>query len=392
MLTLWLSSLNRLDSRLRKKQNAEKLEADKKLLTSQKSDLEETVSQLETSFNHEREQWMHQQQQLEHYIQQLRYERDEAIRTKTVETGELRRMNNLLKDRVRDLERQNGARSYATNASDGFSNDFTNFRALDLEDSWDDEFSLINSDELKMDETESLQRQATPRPTTSSNQPSASTSATKSLDVKINAAFSWETFYMCLLSGAFIMSQAGSKPASAASSAAVVTSNMPTMSDEYRAEAGNVLQAVLASGPDGAHEVLPSRPAPGVDNDFGSTLPDADFARMGPGPHTSESTLDSLHTSLTTPSRHQQDIAAFSLSAASYNHIANADGVFDNDDDHVDVKPTRLQQLFSVMQAERDGIEKRSGFGSKARERSILLDRVPEKVLRDFREMIAGVE
>jgi len=33
-----------------------------------------------------------------------------------------------------------------------------------------------------------------------------------------------------------------------------------------------------------------------------------------------------------------------------------------------------------------------SGLSGKARERSVLLDRVPEKVLRDFREMIARVE
>jgi hypothetical protein len=108
--------------------------------------------------------------------------------------------------------------------------------------------------------------------------------------------------------------------------------------------------------------------------------------------------LDSLHNTLTTPSRHQQAAAAFSLSAVSYNHIVNADGAFDDDDDDddddevVDAKPTRLQQLFADIQAGKDGIERMSGMGSKARERSVLLDRVPEKVLRDFRDMIARVE
>ena len=195
---------------------------------------------------------------------------------------------------------------------------------------------------------------------------------------------------MCLLSGALIVSQAGSKAGTAASSAAIVAPNIPSLSDDYRAEAGNVLNAVLASGPEAAHEMLPSRPTPSMDsNNFPTTVSGSELSRMTPqGP---SSSLDNLHSTLTTPSRQQQATAAFSLSAASYNHITNADGVFD-DDEIAEVKPTRLQQLFASMQAERDGIEKRTGLGGKARERSVLLDRVPEQVLRDFRdfrEMIA---
>ncbi|KIW99618.1 uncharacterized protein Z518_11031 [Rhinocladiella mackenziei CBS 650.93] len=377
-----------LDSRQRKKTHTERLEQEKKLFASQKAEMEDTIAHLETTLAHEREQWVHQRQQYEQFIQQIRYDRDEAIRTKTLETAELRRMNNILKDAVRDLERQQNARAFSANTSDAFSNDFSTFRTLDLDDNWEDEFSLINSEDLKMEEPDSIQRQATPRPPTSSTQPSASVNAAKSLDVKVDAGFSWNTFYMCLLSGAFIVSQAGSKATTSVSSAAVVTPSMPALSEDYRAEAGNVLNAVLASGPESAHEILPSRPAASMDNpNFSGTLSGSDLSQA-PG-----TSLDNLHTTLTTPSRQQEAAAAFSLSASSYNHITNADGIFDNDEDEVvEVKPTRLQQLFADMQAQRDGIEKMSGLGSKARERSVLLDRVPEKVLRDFREMIAQVE
>jgi hypothetical protein len=376
---------------MRKKQNAEKLEADKKMLTNQKGELEETISHLENVLLQERQRTNHQLQQLEQFIQQVSYERDEAIRTKTLETAELRRMNTILKDTVRDLERQQNAQAYSTSDSDAFSSDFNSFKDLGLEDNWDDGFSLINGDDLKMDESDSLQRQATPRPTTSDSQPSATTTAAKS-DVKVDAAFSWETFYMCLLSGAFIMSQAGSlsKAAGAATSVAVVTPAMPTLSNEYRAEAGNVLQAVLASGPEGAQEVLPSRPAASVGS---SNFPHALSDISGITPRPSDTALDSLHTSLTTPSRQQQAAAAFSLSAASYNHISSPDCGFEDedeeDDDLIEIRPTKLQQLFANMQAKRDGLEKMAGLGNKARERSVLLDRVPEKVLRDFREMVA---
>lgn len=354
------------------------------MLDTQKVEMEETMAHLESTLNHEREQWMHQRQQYEQFIQQLQYDRDEAIRTKTLDTAELRRQNNVLKDTIRDLERQQHARLYSANTSDAFTTDFANFRALELDDTWEDEFSLINSEDLKMEEPDSLQRQATPRPTTSSQQPSMPTSSIN--DTKADAGFSWNTFYMCLLAGAFIVSNTGSQAAKSAPSAAVITSNMPALSDDYRAEAGNVLNAVLASGPEGAHEILPSRPATFSDhNTFQSFVPNSEMARATP--------LDSLHTSLTTPSREQEAAAAFSLSAASYNHIAHADGMFDVDDDEVvEVKPTRLQQLFTNMQAKQDGLDKMSGMSSKARERSVLLDRVPEKVLRDFREMIARVE
>ncbi|KAI1630269.1 hypothetical protein EDD37DRAFT_605124 [Exophiala viscosa] len=380
-----------LDSRQRKKNHTERLEEEKKLMDNQKVEMEESLTQLETTINHEREQWMHQRQQYEQFVQQLQYDRDEAIRTKTLETAELRRQNNVLKDTIRDLERQQLARTYSTNTSDTFSTDFAGFRALDLDDTWEDEFSLINSEDLKMEEPDSLQRQATPRPTASSQQ--SSMPNTSSVDGKDDAGFSWNTFYMCLLAGAFIVSNTGSQAAKSAPSAAVITSNMPALSDEYRAEAGNVLNAVLATGPEGAHEILPSRQATSSDHsNFQHFVPSAEKARGAP--RVSSTALDSLHTSLTTPSREQEAAAAFSLSAASYNHIVNPDGMFDDDDDDevVEVKPTRLQQLFASMQAERDGLDKMNGMSSKARERSVLLDRVPEKVLRDFREMIARVE
>ncbi|KAK5360647.1 hypothetical protein LTR20_002589 [Exophiala xenobiotica] len=381
-----------LDSRQRKKTHTERLEAEKKSFQDQKSDMETTIAQLEATLHSEREQWLRQRHQYEHFVEQLRYDRDEAIRTKTLDTAELRRMNNMLKDTVRDLERQQHAPTFSSNASDAFSSDFTTFRALDLEDNWEDEFNLIDDDDLKMEEPDSPQRQATPRPATSSTEQTASNNL---LDVKVDAGFSWNTFYMCLLAGAFIVSQTGSHSGNVATSAAVITSTMPALAEDYRAEAGNVLNAVLASGPGASHDVLPSRPAPALDhgNLQPNTLPPSEMMRSTQ--QTSGTSLDALHSTLTTPSRHQQASAAFSLSAASYNHIANADGLFDDDDDDdeiVEVKPTRLQQLFADMQAEKDGIDKMTGMSSKARERSVLLDRVPEKVLRDFREMIARVE
>ncbi|KAK6376060.1 hypothetical protein LTS17_007311 [Exophiala oligosperma] len=379
-----------LDSRQRKKTHTEKLEQEKKIFTDQKNEMENTIAHLEASLHQEREQWARQRQQCEQYIQRLQYERDEAIRTKTLDTADLRRQNNILKDTVRELERQQHVKTFSNSAADAFTNDFTNFRSLDLEDTWENEFSLINTEDLKMEENEPLQRQATPRPPTST-QPLEG----DSLDVKVDTGFSWNTFYMCLLAGAFIVSQTGSQTTNAAS-AAVITPIMPALADDYRAEAGNVLNAVLASAPAGAHEALPSRPASTIEHSDYQQAREAQSDMMSSTGHAAETSLDSLHATLTTPSRHQRTSAAFSLSASSYNHITNGGSVFDDDDSDdveiVEVKPTRLQQLFANMRAEQDGIDRMAGMSSKASERSVLLDRVPEKVLRDFREMIARVE
>lgn len=372
-----------LDSRQRKKTHTEKLEQEKKLFTTQKGELQETVAALENTLAHERDQWLQQRQQFEHLFQSLQYERDEAIRTKTLETAELRRQNNILKNLVRDLERPQIASAFLPHESESLSGEFGNFSTLGLDDNWETEFSLIGSEDLKMDDHDSPRREATPRPLTSSTQ----ASAPKPVSVKTDSGFSWNTFCMCLLVGAFMASQSNKDATASSSTTTNLPTTMPTLSEDYRAEAGNVLKAVLASAPESSQDLLPTRSAVGT-GIMPTTITGSEFSRMTQ--QAPSSSLEVLHTTLTTPTRHQQAAAAFSLSSSSYSHVTNPEGILDDDDDDevVQVKPSRLQELFANMQAERDGLERISGLGSKARERSVLLDRVPEKVLRDFRGLV----
>ncbi|KIV88336.1 hypothetical protein PV10_08028 [Exophiala mesophila] len=377
-----------LDSRQRKKNHTERLEMDKIEWDQEKRDLLAQQEAEREQWAHQQEQWMHRVAQLEQIIRTVEYERDEAIRTKVIETSELRRMNNLLKDTVKDFTRQNqqASRPFATDSSDSFASDFS---AFNVDDSWD-AFSLNEVDrDLKMEDPNPnpLHRHTTPQPPISTNSESTVDASDKGSDVKVETGtFSWNTFNMCLLAGAFLVAQAGTKTSGSSSSTALVNPDLPTLSQDYHAEARNVLNAVFGPGSDVVDQSLPSRPAPPVEAGFNhgpSTLQTAGSA----------SSLETLHSTLTTPSRQQQVAAAFSLSANSYNHIANPDTIFDDDDDDEndagEVKPTRLQQLFARIQADTDHLDKMSGMGSKARERSVLLDRVPEKVLRDFKEMIA---
>lgn len=355
-------------------------------------DLKDRVAHLENIINHEREQMLQQRQQYETFVQSLQYERDEAIRTKTIETAELRRQNNVLKDCVREVERQQATRGFTPGQApaDTFGTDFTSFGNLDLgDDSWEDGFSLIDSDDLRMEGEETPQRQLTPRPLPT---PQYAADAPVAAN-KADTGFSWNTFYMCLLFGAFIASQPANSTIKDSSSSSTTSqaeaptqsavTSLPTLSEDYRLEAGNVLKAVLSNG---------EEPADGAPN---ANAAYSLLASRGPVQH--HSSLDTLSTTLTTPSRQQEAVAAFSLTPTQYEHITNPEGMLDSPNPSndaipthiVDEKPTPLQAMFASVQAERDNVDRLTGLGEKARERSVLLERVPEKVLRDFRALVA---
>lgn len=346
------------------------MEQEKKDFNQHLSDLQDEVRQLQEALQHETEVRLHQQQEYEHYIQNICFERDEAIRSKTLETAELRKMNNILKDHIRDYERQPTS---AHHLQSGLLNEFSSFDELEIEDnSWDSDFSLINNNDLDNDAME--QADITPDPPQTANK--------STVEAKPDTPFSWNAFYMCLLFGAFIASNSStnSQPA------------VPALSEEYRAESANVLKAVLASGPAEAHAILPPAPPPpqNVHSHAPTTISGPEMARMTNIP---QDNLEALHSSLTTPSRRQRETAAFSLSAASYDHLTNPDPFLSGpnaSDETFEATPSRLQTAFSAMQESRQDIDRVINRG--VNERSVMLDRVPEKVLRDFRRMVEDAE
>ena len=392
-----IANMYRLDSRQRKKQHTDSLEQDKKVWLLCEKDLKDRITHLENILNHEQERMRQMQQQYEANIQTLLYERDEVIRTKTNETAELRRQNNVLKDCVRDLEREQATRSYPSShtPSDTFSSDFSGFGNLDLgDDHWDDEFSLINSDDLKMEGEETPQRQLTPRPLP----PPQDVTAAPATPDKADTSFTLNTIYMCLLFGAFIASQPGTsapKETGLTTSAKVDSSShstvpvLPTLPEDYRAEAGNIVKAVLANGEDGLSDI------PGINSAYSMSLSQPS--------NQPQSSLDALSATLTTPSRQQEAIAAFSLTPTQYEHITNPEGLLNTPSslasgtvhpqhlsDHQ--KATPLQAMFAAVQEERDQVDRLTGMGDKVRERSVLLERVSPKVLRDFRALVAETQ
>lgn len=326
--------------------------------------------------------------QYDYHLRELEFQRDEAIRSKTTETQDLRRQNNALKEVVRDLENQRIARQFASSTpaelhphQDTYTPDFNSFDHLDIDDHWDAGSLFGNEDYAKMDHTGPPQ-QSTPKPHP------AKPTVTVDHSSKPDLPFSWNAFYMCLLFGAFIASKSNSNTTTSQLSARI-----PSLSEDYRAEAGAVLKAVLASTPESANALFPQASAP------------TQHARHHQQP---SSTLDAMHSTLTSPSRAQELVSAFSLSAASYNHINHAfdDPSSPSSSSHLDTfqsqhqshqqhqiqnhDPTPLERQFAELQRERADVER--VLNRPAIERSVLWDRVPAKVLRDFREMVGELD
>lgn len=359
-----------MDSRQRKKIHTEKLEEEKKHFTHAISQLEDMVQSLqkrEADLLREKGEWMAQQQQISQYVEGLHMEKDEMIRVHTLETAELRKKNNILMETVEKLERGN-----KPTLADNHAGEFAGFENLGMDGHpWED-FPMTNG--LSMSGP-------VPQPATQSH-----SHAVAQIDDKLEKSntstsdypFSWNAFYMCLLFGAFIASNNTSLP----------DRSLPQLSEEYRAESANVLKAVLASSPpDLAHSTNTNHAAVSVSAAAGpgsATITGMEMTQMGPAP-TGSSTLDELHDTLVLPTDEQERAQVFALNADQYNALTTFE------DDGAGFKaqqPSSLQQALAAMRSNAAQHRMHDTSTSDVYSRSLMWERVPEKVIRDFRRMV----
>ncbi|CBF85064.1 hypothetical protein AN1536.2 [Aspergillus nidulans FGSC A4] len=349
-----------LDSRQRKKLHTEKLEEEKKHFTQAINELEEELQNMrlrEAELLREKEEWMATQQKISEYINSLHMDKDELIRAHTLETADLRKKNNILKETVEKMERR-----VRTNVS----NEFSDFENLTMESSpWED-FTMVNS--LSLD-TDSVAPAAQP------SQAMVVATNEKGSEKHANEyPFSWNAFYMCLLFGAFIASNSASLPAR----------SLPRLSEEYRAESANVLKAVLASSPPELAQSSSNQPP--VSSSVGllpTTITGAEMAQMTGSAPTSN--LDELHETLAMPTKEQEQEQAFALNAEQYNSLTTFD---ETGAGYKSQQPSNLQQALAAMRGNAAQARTPLKATSDVYSRSLLWDRVPEKVIRDFRRMV----
>lgn len=349
-----------MDSRQRKKLHTEKLEEEKKHFTQAITDLEEEVQNMrlrEGDLIREKNEWIAAQQEITQYINTMHMEKDELIRVHTLETAELRKKNNILKETVEKLERH---------ARSNVPTEFSDFENLTMESSpWED-FTMVNS--LSLDTNHGPAAQPSQSMVVAANEKAPEKPANE-------YPFSWNAFYMCLLFGAFIASNSTSVPAR----------SLPHLSEEYRAESANVLKAVLSSSPPELAHSSTSQPA--VPSSSAGSLPTtitgAEMAQMTGS--TTTSNLDELHNSLAMPTKEQEQEQAFALNAEQYNSLTTFD---ETGAGYKSQQTSNLQQALAAMRGNAAQTRVPQKATSDVYSRSLMWDRVPDKVIQDFRRMV----
>ena len=353
-----------MDSRQRKKTHTEQLEAEKRLHETRLRDLETENENLSQALLQQEEVFAHQRQAYEFQLRTLVHDRDEAIRAKSLEAAECRRQMIMMREWIREHHAEPSGYETASDI-----NDFTtNFEEFTMDDEWETEINRFPNPEPEAEE-EHAQRQATPKPL-------------PVVAKKVEADFSWNTFYMCLLFGAVVIS-AGDQISKVTSRTDI---SLPSISDESRLDAGNVLKAVMSSNPQATEVMAPSRSAQ-ASAPVG-TAESSHHSIMTMQPR-HESNLEAMTTALTAPTREQEIRQAFSMSAATYNQIAHPLAEFDDDADADftdSPRPSRLDQYMADFDAKKNQMQ--FGHDEQYAHRSVLADLVPDNVMEEFRAFV----
>lgn len=349
--------LIRLDSRQRKKQHTERLEEEKKHYTSLITELEETLNETkaqEAAWQREKDNWAMSQQQYQRYIESMAMEKEEIVRRHTIETGELRKKNALLMEKMQRME---GTAMSTAPSSTGFSADFSDFDHLTM-NSWD-EFSVAHDFSIEAD-----QRVDAPLVAMSKKDMAPDISNNVSGDDK---AVSSGFLLMLLLCGAWVASRSPSDS----------TNLLPTIPDDLRTASATVLDNIYR---DSGVQIQDPTTGP---SGFATTMHDASH-----GPKTtlsafefasiSQSPLEDLHHRLVAPSEQQLREQAFSLTADQYNDLTSTGGFA-----HSSSRDTRrsIGEILAASRIPSEGV-------AETYTQSLMKDRVSSQVLKDFARMV----
>ncbi|MCJ1288318.1 hypothetical protein MMC26_007673 [Xylographa opegraphella] len=350
-----------LDSRQRKKQHTERLEEEKKHYTTIINELEEALGEMkvhEAEWEREKEGWATSQQQLKQYVDNLLMEKEELVRCHTIETGELRKRNTILSEQIQRIE---STTMSTAPSSTGFSADFSDFDHLTMDSSPWDNFSLANDFSV---ETENSTGNFM------SNEDKRSKPVVKEDDKVAASGF----LLMLLLCGAWVASRGPADPSNV----------LPAMSDDMRVASATVLNHIYRDAGVQLKEIpCPTQQAVEVipwnsrhSSERKTTLSAFEIASLSNAP------LETLHQQLTAPSKKQLQDQAFSLSSIQYNDLSS-DG--DHDQPHAP-KYHKHRNIGDALAALRGAQE---GSAAEVYTRSILWDKVPKDVVRDFARKVA---
>jgi hypothetical protein len=373
-----------LDSRQRKKKHTEELEEEKKLWTERVGVLDDEIANMRLQIDgllREKEQWHHEQMETRQIIDQLQWDKEELVRSHTLETGELRKKVHVLTEKL----------EAGTAMSVAPSSTFTDF-ASDMDNlnmgpnDWDNYIFVNEVNDFCMDE---------PTPSATQQNQQRETSlvvAPRKKDAEDKPVASG-LLLMLLLCGAFVASKSSGSSAPP----------LPRMPDDVRAASATVLDSIfkdagVAPSPSQHHSLIVNRiealePSSSGANWPKRTLSNAEFASLS---HSSSSNLDQLHSHLVAPTKDQENEQLFSISASQYNSLTSTDftrrGYSVHSDDMNDPlspgsQPSQHRRnLAETLAAMRE--ESKGETAAEVYTRSLLWERIPSEVVHEFKRMV----
>lgn len=339
-----------LDSRQRKKQHTERLEDEKKQFTVIIGDMEEEMAELRAKL----EQVLIEKQSYTNYIENLNLEKEEMIRSHTIETGELRKKVGVLTDHVQRLE--SNAVPSANPGANGFPGAYDNMDDMGMTSAWDTS-NFLNEYPVEPE----VKQEMAMVPTKKVENNPFGTDGEK-------PAAQGGLLFMLFLVGAFVLSSR-STPA------------IPRVSEDVRVASATLLDNVLKEA--GVHSQSASLQAapPQASGPANWGNPMNDIVMEGVAP----SMLSELGDVLTQPSQEQTNEQIFSLSAAQYNGVSSQEFLHNAPDRSTTSQGRRnLADALTAMRS----TNKQNG-AADVYTRSLLWDQIPNEVVRNFAKMVA---
>ena len=293
---------------------------------------------------------MEERQQWSQFIEGLNRDKEELVRQHTLETADLRRKNTYLSETVERLE---SAAISAQTSSNGASTGYPEFENLAMDGSPFEDFSFIENPIMEMEPKQEIPVLVQSKKENMIPADDTDKSAASGL------------LLMLLLCGAWVASRNSSTS----------TAIIPRMPDDVRQASSIVLENIYQDAglqPQMGSQMKPSNAA----------MPQNGGSRTSINRQSATSPLASLHHDVTAPTQQQQREQIFSLSVDQYNHITTDDG-FNGQQSPSQVPRRRsLGDTLAAMRAQKQG------SASEVYTRSLLMDKVPADVVRDFARMV----
>jgi hypothetical protein len=313
-------------------------------------------------------------QQLQQQLEIAQNEKEEMITKHTLETGELRRKITVLKEQLES----------SPITAPSHQSDFTDF-ATELEGlnmgSETDWTNWVTDFATEVEHPQEMHSKSTNAETTLVV--GQRRKDTLMSDASEKQMASGGFLLLFLLYGAFVATRA------------TTATTLPPISDEYRAEAANILNHVLDDGSGMQQSSMNMLQAAGATGIQQMVWPQPSNTQSASRPAFSHPAnaggLNALSQQMLTPSKQQEAEAAFSMTPAQYNSMTSTDFTrrsFESTDETSRPTQSTRKTLADMIKANREETQRGSNV-AEVYTRSLMWDRIPTDVVQEFKRMVS---